>query len=105
MNLCTVGKEDLKQGRSNDGNKKKVVTALELDEDRGVKRAYFKKIENYSSTELNKIFESHISKEAKVNIDKWTGYIPLKDQYTIDQLKSNVVDFFEINTIVHQVKS
>jgi transposase-like protein len=99
------GREDLKQGRSNDSNKKKIVVALELDEDRGVKRAYFKRIEDYSSTELNKIFESHISKEAKVNTDKWTGYNPLKNQYTINQLKSNTVDFFEMNTIVHQVKS
>jgi len=88
------GREDLKQGRSNDSNKKKIVVALELDEDRGVKRAYFKRIEDYSSTELNKIFESHISKEAKVNTDKWTGYNPLKNQYTINQLKSNTVDFF-----------
>ncbi|MFN2262600.1 MAG: IS1595 family transposase, partial [Psychroflexus sp.] len=99
------GKEDLKQGRSNDSNKKKIVVALELDENRGVKRAYFKRIKDYSSTELNEIFESHISKQAKVNTDKWTGYIPLKDQYTIKQLKSNTVDFFEMNTIVHQVKS
>ena len=99
------GKEDLKQGRSNDSNKKKVVAALELGENRCVKRVYFKKIENYSSTELNKIFESHISKEAKVNTDKWTGYIPLKSKYNINQLKSNTVDFFEMNTIVHQVKS
>ena len=99
------GKEDLKQGRSNDSNKKKVVMALELAENRGVKRVYFKKIDNYSSKELNKIFEAHISKDAKVNTDKWTGYIPLKTQYDIKQLKSNTVDFFEVNTIVHQVKS
>ena len=31
------GKEDLKQGSSNDSNKKKVVIALELAEDRGFK--------------------------------------------------------------------
>jgi transposase-like protein len=99
------GKEDLKQGRSNDSNKKKVVMALELAEDRGVKRVYFKKIENYSSNELNKIFEAHISKDAEVNTDKWTGYTPLKSQYNIKQLKSETSEFFEVNTIVHQVKS
>lgn len=99
------GKEDLKQGRSNDSNKKKVVMALELAEDRGVKRVYFKKIENYSSSELNKIFEAHISKDAEVNTDKWTGYTPLKSQYSIQQLKSDTAEFFEVNTIVHQVKS
>lgn len=99
------GKEDLKQGRSNDSRKKKIVIALELDKKRGVKRAYFKKIEDYSSTELNKVFESHISKQAQVNTDRWTGYVPLRDKYNIKQLKSNTVDFFETNTIVHQVKS
>ena len=99
------GKEDLKQGRSNDSNKKKVVIALELDQNRGVKRAYFKKIEDYSSTELSKVFERHISKQANVNTDKWTGYIPLKNHYNISQLKSNTADFFETNTIIHQVKS
>lgn len=99
------GKEDLKQGRSNDSNKKKIVMALELGEDRGVKRVYFKKIDNYSSSELNKVFEAHISKEAKVNTDKWTGYAPLKTAYNIKQLKSDTADFFEVNTIVHQVKS
>lgn len=99
------GKENLKQGRSNDSNKKKIVMALELTKDRGVKRVYFKNIDNYSSKELSKIFEAHISKDAKVNTDKWTGYVPLKTQYDIKQLKSNTADFFEVNTIVHQVKS
>ena len=97
------GKEDLKQERSNDSSKKKIVIAL--DENRDVKRAYFKRIENYSSTELNKVFEGHISDKANINTDKWTGYVPLREQYNIKQLKSNSVDFFEMNTIVHQVKS
>ena len=87
------GKEDLKQGRSNDSNKKKIAMALELGENRGVKRVYFKKIENYSSNELNKIFEAHISTDADVNTDKWTGYKPLKSRYNIKQLKSDTVDF------------
>ena len=99
------GKEDLKQGRSNDSRKKKVVVAVEIDDKGGVKRAYFKKIDTYSSSELNKIFESHISPIAKVKTDKWTGYKPLKKLYDIEQIKSNTSDFFEINTIIHQVKS
>jgi hypothetical protein len=99
------GKENLKQGRSNDSKKKKIVVAVEIDKNRGVKRAYFKKIENYSSKELSKIFDSHISSEAKVTTDKWKGYLPLKKQYDITQIKSNVPDFFEINTIIHQLKA
>lgn len=99
------GKEDLKQGRSTDSKKKKIVAAVEIDPKGGIKRAYFKKIDDYSSTELNKIFESHISKEASVKTDKWTGYKPLKDLYNIEQIKSNTADFFSINTIIHQVKA
>ena len=68
--------------------------AIEIDENRGVKRAYFKKIENYSSNELGKIFDSHISSKARVTTDKWKGYLPLKKQYDITQIKSNVSVFF-----------
>lgn len=99
------GKEDLKQGRSNDTKKKKIVMALEINENRGVKRAYFKSIDDYSSKELSKIFVSHISNNAKVTTDQWTGYKPLKKDYDISQIKSNTSDFFEVNTIIHQLKS
>lgn len=99
------GKEDLKQGRSNDSKKKKIVVAVEVDNKRGVKRAYFKRIDNYSSKELSKIFVSHVATDAKITTDKWKGYLPLKKDYNITQIKSNVSDFFEINTIVHQLKA
>ena len=99
------GREDLKQGRSKDAKKKKIVAAVEIDEKRGIKRAYFKKIDDCSSGELEKIFESHISPEANAKTDKWKGYKPLKKKYSIEQIKSNTSDFFEMNTIVHQVKS
>ena len=99
------GKEELKQGRSYDSKKKKVVAAVEVDEKGGVKRAYFKTIDNYSSQELQKIFEPHVSNNATVITDKWTGYTPLKSQYNITQIKSNISDFFEINNIIHQLKS
>lgn len=77
------GKEDLKQGRSKNSKKKKIVVAVEVDKKREVKRAYFKRIENYSSKELNKIFISHISGKAKITTDKWKGYLPLKKEYDI----------------------
>ena len=99
------GKEDLKQGRSNNSKKKKIAIAVEQDENGGVKRVYFKKIANYSSEELTKIFESHISDSAEIKTDQWTGYKPLKKKYSITQIKSNTTDFFALNTIVHQVKA
>lgn len=83
------GKEDLKQGRSNNSKKKKIVAAVEIDDKGGVKRAYFKRIDDYSSDELGKIFHSYISTEAKVKTDKWTGYKPLRNEYNIEQIKSN----------------
>ncbi len=99
------GVEDLKQGRSSDTKKKKLVGAVEINEKRKIKRAYFKRIKDYSSKELNKIFETHISEEATITTDKWSGYKPLKKNYNIKQIKSNTSDFFEINTIIHQLKS
>lgn len=99
------GKEDLKQGRSTDTKKKKIVAGIELDEKGGVKRAYFKVLKNYGSDELRKLFDAHISKEAHVKTDAWTGYRPLCKEFNIAQEKSNTRTFFQINTIIHQLKS
>lgn len=99
------GKEDLKQGRSTDSKKKKIVGGIELDEKGGVKRAYFKVIKNYGSGELRKLFDSHISRDARVVTDEWTGYIPISKEFNIRREKSNTRTFFQINTIIHQLKS
>lgn len=100
------GKEDLKQGRSKDSRKKKIVAAVEKTKDTGVKRVYFKVIEDYSSKSLRVIFDEHISKEANVETDKWTGYQPLKSEYNITQIKSNKgKTFFEMHTVIHQLKA
>lgn len=99
------GREDLKQGRSTDSKKKKIVAAVEKD-DSGIKRVYFKVIKDYSSSSLRSIFDAHIAKEAKVSTDKWSGYRPLMGEYDITQTKSDKGNtFFEMNTIVHQVKA
>lgn len=31
--------------------------------------------------------------------------LPLKNEYNVEQIKSNTSCFFEMNTIIHQVKS
>jgi len=99
-------KEDLKQGRSTDSKKKKIVAAVELSDAGGIRRVYFQTIGDYSSKSLETIFEKHISTAANVQIDKWSGYKPLKKKYNITQIKSDKGNtFFEINTIVHQVKA
>jgi len=100
------GKESLKQGRSKDTKKKKLIGALELNGTGKVKRVYFKKIEDYSSKSLSKIFDSHISTEAQVLTDKWTGYAPITKRFNIKQKYSDKGGSMkQMHTIIHQVKS
>ncbi len=100
------GKETLKQGRSKDTKKKKLIGALELTETGKVKRVYFKRIENYSSKSLTKIFDTHISKSAQILTDKWVGYIPISKRFNIQQRYSDKGGSMkQMHTIIHQVKS
>ncbi len=100
------GKETLKQGRSNDSKKKKLISAVELSDSGKVKRVYFNKIENYSATSLRKIFDEHISKEATVYTDKWTGYKPIGKEFNIHQdFSDKGQSMKQMHTIIHQVKS
>jgi len=69
------GHEESKQGRSYDSKKKKVVCAVELTDKGKVKRFYALKIDNFSAKSLSKIFDKHISKNAKITTDNWKGYI------------------------------
>lgn len=100
------GKEEGKIGRSYHIKKKKVICAVELTDDGKVKRMYSMKIDSYSSTELGKIFDAHISKEAKITTDQWRGYRPLMSKYDITQIESNGgLNFKALHTMIHQVKS
>ena len=100
------GKESLKQGRSKDSKKKKLIGALELSKTGKVKRVYFKKIEDYSSKSLCEIFDSHISSEAQVVTDKWTGYVPISKRFNIEQKYSDKGrSMKQMHTIIHQLKS
>jgi hypothetical protein len=49
------GKESLKQGKSKDVKKKKIVGAVELSEKGKVKRVYFNKIDDYSSKNIKDV--------------------------------------------------
>lgn len=100
------GKETLKQGRSNDSRKKKIVGSVELTEEGKVSRAYFKRINNYSSDSLMTIFDDHIALSATVYTDKWTGYTPLKGNYNIISKYSEKGNSMkQMHTIIHQLKS
>ena len=100
------GKENLKQGRSNDSKKKKLIGAVELSDSEKVKRVYFQKIKNYSAKSLRCIFDLHISKEAEVETDMWTGYKPIAKDYNITQKYSDKGrGMKQMHIIIHQVKS
>ena len=67
-------KEEGKPGRSSETEKKKVVCAIEMSEQSKIKRFYATPIENYSSDELSVLFNRHISVNAQITTDQWTGY-------------------------------
>jgi hypothetical protein len=83
------GPEEQKRGRSK-GKKRLVVVALEKVKDGSVGRAYAQVIEHASANEFKPFFNDYISKDANVVTDEWTGYGPLKKQYTkLQQIPSN----------------
>jgi len=99
-------KEKGKPGRSTETKKSKVVTGVELSEKKGIKRVYFQIIQDYSAESLQVFFDEKISVDAQVVTDKWKGYIPLKEKYSIEQkLSSEGSSFPELHIIIHQVKS
>ncbi len=52
------------------------------------------------------IFEEHISTDAEIFTDKWRGYQPLKEKYSITQKKSKGGrNFSELHIVIQQAKS
>ena len=100
------GYEESKQGRSYDSKKKKSVCAVELTDNGKVKRFYAIKIEDFSAKSLRKIFEKHISKEAKITTDQWKGYNPISKDYNLTQIPSDSgANFKALHTMIHQIKT
>jgi hypothetical protein len=73
------GPEEGKRGRSQ-GKKRQVVLAIKVDPF-GIHRSYAKVVPRADSIELEAFFDTYISKSAQVRTDKWTGYLPLKNDY------------------------
>ena len=56
--------------------------------------------------ELEKIFDKHIDKNARITTVLWKGYRPLFKDYDITQIKSNNgQNFIALHTMIHQIKS
>lgn len=84
------------QGRSKSEKKIRVVIALEYRNGKSG-RGYAKVINDYSSSSLKSIFDTHISKEAQITTDGWSGYKPLMDEYpNFSQKLSNKGENFKM---------
>jgi len=73
------GQETGVVGRKND-NKKLVVIGIEKKK-KGVSRLYARVIDKANAINLGNFMKDHISKEANITTDKWTGYQPLKNDF------------------------
>ena len=69
------------QGRSKSAKKMRVVIAFEYRNGKSG-RGYAKIISDYSAESLRPIFETHISKNASVLADGWSGYKPLNRPFS-----------------------
>jgi len=69
------------QGRSHSDSKMRVVIAIEHRKGQSG-RGYAKVIKDYSSESLKPIFDEHIDKEAFVLTDGWSGYKPIKEEFS-----------------------
>lgn len=98
-------KEDFRPKKSHNPKRKKIIGAVELNEKGCIVRTYFKKVDNYSSKELSKIFHSHISEDAVVVTEKWSGLKPLAKKYKLLEKQSTFQNFVQTNRIVHDLKT
>jgi len=99
-----IGEKDDKVGRSTK-TKSLIAIAIEKNGAIGVKRMYARKIDNASAKQLKTIFDKHISPEATILTDKWTGYSPLKEVYNITQEKSEPDKNFKVmHRCIQQLK-
>ena len=96
--LLSGGKRKGKTGRGA-ANKEKVAVAIEKQGETGVKRMYALRIANFSAAQLGRLFNKHISLEAEITTDQWSGYKPLQKDYKIVALKSEPGENF---TLMHR---
>ena len=75
-----VGQQEEGIVEHQNNQKKQVVLAIEK-KGKGVSRMYAKVVDNASSKQLKLFFHDHISTQTAIKIDKWRGYIPLKEKY------------------------
>lgn len=94
------------QGRSKSKKKTRVVLAIECRNGKSG-RAYGRVIEDYSYASLSPIFNDHISEEAFVVTDKWSGYKPLQKRYKNmrSKLSNNGQNFQTLHIQIRNLKN
>jgi hypothetical protein len=97
--------EEGQPGRS-DGDKRKVIIAVEQVKD-GIGRAYARVIQDFSASSFRPFFDKHIDTKAKVRTDMWRGYLPLIDTYPLleQELSDNGSNFEELHVMIMNLKS
>lgn len=100
------GPQQGKPGRSSSDKKVRVVIAVEIRKGK-IGNAYAKVIGDFSAKSLKSIFDDHISFDANIKTDGWTGYTPLKQIYKkLTQEKSNMgKNFPEIHFQIRNFKN
>ena len=73
------GPQEGTRGRSG-GKKRQVILAIQVDK-QGINRSYAQVIPSAASIELEAFFDKHIDKQATIQTDGWTEYLPLKKDY------------------------
>lgn len=94
------------QGRSKSEAKTRVVIAIEY-RDGKAGRGYAKVIKDYSAESLSPIFEQHISRDASITTDGWSGYRPLKQKfpYLTQKLSDNGRNFTMLHLQIRNFKN
>jgi len=97
--------EEGQPGRS-DGDKRKVIIAVEQVKD-GIGRAYARVIQDFSASSFRPFFDKHIDTKAKVRTDMWRGYLLLIDTYPLleQELSDNGSSFEELHVMIMNLKS
>ena len=102
--LLIGGKRAGKTGRGA-ANKDKVVMAIEKQGETGVNRIYARQIANFSTKEIRKIFDQHISPGASIETDLWAAYKPLATEFALEQQKSRPGENFNLmHRCIQQLK-
>lgn len=100
------GSEAKQYGRSSSSKKKRATLAVEILPENKIGRIYTLKIDNFSSTEIRKIFDKHLTATKIIVADEWQGYKPLLKEFPalVQKRSDGGKGFPELHTIIMLIK-